>query len=302
MKQENSSSIAFVINPRSGKKWGGLKFDLFMKKLKQEKHAGHLYFTEYRGHAKELTKQLLARGYTIIVAVGGDGTVNEVASELVSTDAALGIVPFGSGNGLARHLNIPMQWSKALRLIETGEEHLIDAGKINHQWFFCTCGVGFDASIGHKFTRVNNRGFTAYLRIVLSEFGKYKSRRYRFSVDGKKFKRKAFVITVANASQYGNNAFIAPGARIDDGIFDVCIIKPFPPVFGFELGLKMFNRSITDSKFYEAYRGRTIKFRKKKKKYNFHYDGEAITFKKEKVVITMHHQVLRVKVPGSANK
>ncbi len=288
---------AFIINPCSGRKRGGMKYDQLIRKLTSGTYRQSVFFTEYAGHAAEIAGRLVAEGYTSIVAVGGDGTVNEVASQLVNSESALGIIPFGSGNGLARHLKIPLNWTRALKVIEDGKTWLIDAGTINDRWFFCTCGVGFDARIGHKFTKVNKRGFPAYLRIVVKEFGRYKARRYKFSVDGTKFRYKAFVITVANASQYGNNAFIAPQARIDDWEFDICIIKPFPAVQGFELGLKMFNKSIVESKYYETLRGTNIKFSKKKKKYNFHLDGEAIRFRNEKVHIRMHEKVLKVIVP-----
>jgi YegS/Rv2252/BmrU family lipid kinase len=297
MSSQEKRKITFIINPKSGRRLWSLKKERILKHLDTKNLSPEFLITEYPGHAKELAFEAVKGGCEIIVAVGGDGTVNEVAATLVNLEASLAILPSGSGNGLARHLKIPMQWSKAIKIIEAGNKKIIDGGTLNDSWFFCTCGIGFDARIGHKFTKINKRGFAAYLKTAVEEYTGYKPRKYAFSVDDEKFVRKAFVITVANASQYGNNAYIAPDALIDDGLFDVCIIKPFPFHKGLSLGMKLFNRSIQYSKYHEVVRGKTIKFKKPKKKYRFHYDGEAVKFGKEKIVIEMHPKTLSVIVP-----
>jgi YegS/Rv2252/BmrU family lipid kinase len=289
--------IAFIINPKSGRRKKTDLVSFIRQNLDMEKYSPFFYTTEYSGHASLLATQAISEGCTKIVAVGGDGTVNEVGATVINLNASLGILPRGSGNGLARHLGIPANLLRAIEILNRGQSKRIDAGKLNDIWFFCTCGVGFDARIGHKFTKVSKRGFISYVRTVLKQYKRYKPKKYRFFIDGKKYKRRAFLITIANASQYGNNVYIAPNALIDDGLFDVCIVKPFPFLKFPFLSLKLFNRSIENSKYHEMIRGKEIRFKKPKKKYIFHYDGEPAKFKKEKIRITLHSQCLQVIVP-----
>jgi diacylglycerol kinase (ATP) len=289
--------IAFIINPVSGRRKKIDLEDCILQNLDLEKYTPEFYKTSFAGHANIIAYQLVHEGCTRIIAVGGDGTVNEVGAALIHSDAALGILPCGSGNGLARHLGIPMNIFRAIELLNTGKVNKMDAGKINNIWFFCTCGVGFDARIGHKFTKVEKRGFIAYIKTVVKEFRNYRPKRYKFRIDGIKYKRRAFLITIANASQYGNNALIAPKAEISDGIFDISILKPFPFLRVASLGFRLFNGSLEKSSYLESFRGKQIIFKKPKKKYIFHYDGEPVKFNREKIKIVMHPQCLQVIVP-----
>ena len=291
--------IAFIINPHSGRNTPTDTVDLINKYLDSDRFSPVFYKTEYRGHAKSLAYLAANEGCKILVAVGGDGTVNEVASANVMLQMPLGIIPTGSGNGLARHLQIPISVSKALGIINQNSIQNIDAGKINDFWFFCTCGVGFDAKIGFKFSKINQRGFLGYLKTIVKEFRRYNIKKYRFKVDDKKYVRKAFLITIANASQYGNNAFIAPDARIDDGLLDICIVKPFPRWKVFFLAFRLMRGSINQSKYYEFMRGKTVSFKKPKKKYVLHFDGEPIKFKKEKIQIDIVPKILPVIIPAN---
>ncbi len=291
--------IAFIINPISGRRKKADLEDYILQNLDLDKYAPEFYTTSFAGHANVIAYQLLQSNCGKIVAVGGDGTVNEVGAAIVDRNAVMGILPCGSGNGLARHLGIPMNMIRAIELLNNGAITCIDAGKINGTWFFCTCGVGFDARIGHKFTKVDKRGFIAYIKTVIQEFSNYQPKRYKFQVDGIKYKKRAFLITIANASQYGNNAYIAPRAEIRDGVFDISILKPFPILKVVMLGLRLFNKSLEKSSSFETLRGKQITFKKPKKKYIFHYDGEPLKFKKEKIKITMHTQCLQVVVPKS---
>jgi diacylglycerol kinase (ATP) len=288
--------IAFIINPNAGRRRSKNLVTSISRYLDMERYDPVFRFTKYAGHAPKLASRLLDDGYGRIVAVGGDGTVNEVASSLVERKASLGIIPTGSGNGLARYLNIPVRLAQAVKVLNHGSTFSIDAGKLNKHWFFCTCGVGFDARIGHKFAKSNKRGLRSYVRTIIREFRKYRPGKYKFTVDGEKFSRRAFLITIANAGQYGNNAYIAPSARIDDGWFDICIVKPFPLFKTLSLGLRLFNKSIERTPYVEVNRGKEIIFRKPKKKYVFHYDGEPVKFKNTKIKISMHHNCLEVLV------
>jgi YegS/Rv2252/BmrU family lipid kinase len=289
--------IAFIINPHAGRKKRRISAETILKHLDQSRFSPQFYFTEYRGHAKVLAQQAVNEKCHFVVAAGGDGTVNEIASALASSDIPLGIIPSGSGNGLARHMGIPLTPAKAIHALNEARIERIDAGRINDTWFFCTCGVGFDAKIGFKFSKINKRGFLGYLKIIIREYHKYNIKKYRFSVDGEKFRRKAFLITIANASQYGNNAFIAPRAQINDGLFDICIVKPFPRWKVFFIAFHLMKGSIDHSEYYEYLRGRSVRFKKPRKKYIIHYDGEPIKIKKEKIKIELAPLSLQVLVP-----
>jgi diacylglycerol kinase (ATP) len=256
------------------------------------------YFTMYPRHAYKLVYELAGEGYTIIVAVGGDGTVNEVAGAVTELGITLGIIPAGSGNGLARHLGISTNLVKAIGCLNNHKTKKIDVGKINDDWFFCTSGVGFDAHIGNRFSKLGKRGFISYLRTVINEYRHYRPKKYKFRIDGEKYVRRALLITIANASQYGNNAYIAPDASIDDGLFDVGIIYPFPAFKAVFMTIRLFNKSIQYSKYHEVIRGKDICFEKPRKKYFFHYDGEPKKFKKGKVKISMHPMQLNVLIPA----
>lgn len=294
--------IAFIINPVSGRRQKTKKVDLIRKHLDDKRFDPVFFTTKHRGHARELVYELAEKGYSTIIAVGGDGTVNEVNSAAADLKLKVGIIPSGSGNGLARHLKIPVDLTKAVNIINKGRSTFIDAGKLNDIWFFCTCGIGFDAKIGRKFSKIKVRGFASYIRTVIREFRRYNSKKYKFETDGKKVARRAFLITVANASQYGNNAIIAPQARIDDGLFDVCILRPFPIIKVIGLAIMLFRKSIDESSYYEVLKAKEIQFRKKRKKFIFHYDGEPVKLKKTKINISMHPKCLEIIVPESGSQ
>lgn len=224
-------------------------------------------------HARELAANA-AGAYDIIVAVGGDGTVNEIASAIAGTDTVLGIIPFGSGNGLARFLTIPMDVIGALKTINMGRTITIDAAKMNGQWFFNMAGMGFDAHISHVFANGSKkRGFFSYFKSSLKEIANYKAQSYRIDIDGSVYDREAFMLSMANSSQYGNNAHISPHASIQDGMLDVCIIKPFPLWRFPEMGLRMFTKTAEGSKYVEIIKGQNIRVTRNGQG-PIHLDGE----------------------------
>ena len=232
-----------------------------------------IIFTERAGHAFELAQSQIKEGVSYIVAVGGDGTVNEVAMAVRNTTAVLGIVPCGSGNGLARHLNIPLKLVKALQLINNASIKSIDYGLVNNKPFFCTFGAGFDARISHVFAKTKKRGFLKYIMFIISEYFGYRSQKFRLKIDGKKFKTRAMILTVANASQYGNNGYISPLADISDGKLDVCIVRPFPKILTPILAFKLLNKKINKSRYYSMLRGEKIRI-KRKHAVEVHLDGD----------------------------
>lgn len=270
----NKTKIVFIINPIAGKR-KHKNIEGVVLQLLSKRWDPIVIETEYAGHAGEIVSKYISKEIKYFVAVGGDGTVNEVASVVFKHKAALGIIPCGSGNGLARTLNIPLKLEKAIECINERKIRKIDAGTINNHNFFCTCGVGFDAKIGAKFAKQTTRGFSTYLKTTIKEFYKYKAKKYKIKIDGEKINRQAFLISIANAGQYGNNAYIAPKAKIDDGVLEICVLKPFPLYQSLGIGMRLFARNMNKSKYLETIKGKKILFREKKK-YSFHIDGDPI--------------------------
>lgn len=236
--------ILFIVNPISGVK----KKTSVLKQIENGIDATlftyEIVLTEYAGHAAELAKKATEEGVDIVVAVGGDGTVNEVARSLVHSNSALGIIPRGSGNGLARHLQIPMDVKKALKIINQASIQCLDYGKINGQPFFCTCGVGFDAFVSLKFAESGKRGPLSYVENTLREGLRYQPDTYTIETENGVTKHKAFLVACANASQYGNNVYIAPNASMSDGLMDIIIMEAFNTIESPQIILQLLNKTI----------------------------------------------------------
>jgi diacylglycerol kinase (ATP) len=292
------SKIGFIINPIAGTRTKVNIPELIDNLIDKTRFEPVIQFTECAGHAIKLAGQMSKDGIPIVVAVGGDGTVNEIARSLIHTETALGIVPCGSGNGLARHLGIPVNIKEAIQLINNNKIVEIDYGKANDIIFFCTCGVGFDAKIGHIFANSKTRGFFTYLKSIFREFVKYRPRKYKLKTNNRKFKKRAFLVTFANASQYGNNAYIAPYADVQDGLLDVCILEPFPSYKVFDIGLKLMRRKIERSRYVQILQTNEVTIKRKKRDV-FHFDGEPCMMKK-KIKIKIHKKGLKVVVPENS--
>ena len=224
---DSKKKISFIINPISGTQGKEQILKWLDEKLDKSRYIPEVIYTERAGHAVEIAALKAKEEAFAVVAIGGDGTINEIARSLVHTKTALGIIPCGSGNGLARHLQIPMDAKKAINIINEGLIDIIDYGKINDVPFFCTCGVGFDAFVSLQFSKAGRRGPLIYLEKTLLESLKYKPETYELEMDGSTLRYKAFLIACGNASQYGNNAYITPQATLNDGLLDVTILEPF---------------------------------------------------------------------------
>ncbi len=233
-----------------------------------------LYTTRCAGDGYRQAKLFAKHKFDIVVAVGGDGTINEVARGLLHSDTALGIIPMGSGNGLARHLQIPLKFRKAIEIIQHGKAQAIDAAEINGNIFFVTAGIGFDALIGNLFNKEGKRGFHNYVRISTTEMLQYTARDYRIEIDGQRFDRKAFLITFANASQWGNNAYIAPQAEISDGLLDIVILNRLSVIAAPWILPRLFTKQLRNDWATETFRGKHIKVIRLKDDY-VHFDGES---------------------------
>jgi len=269
-----TKKVLIVVNPISGNR----KKDKFLKNasdiLTNNFNIEWLYWENKNQDIYNEVKTLLNNDdYYCVAAAGGDGTVNTVAKALVATNTPLSIIPFGSGNGLARHLKIPLNYTKALNLIASGKIVEIDSVNVNDQAFFCTSGLGFDAHIGHIFANLKRRGRFSYIKTVIKEFYNYLPYDYKIKIDDKEIVRKAFLVTVANAGQFGNNAWISPQANISDGLVDVTIIEPFSLFKAPFLAFRLFNKTINKCASVECFKARRIEIIGANENL-LHYDGE----------------------------
>lgn len=238
-------------------------------------------YTEYPGHAIKLSSEALKYKAELVVAIGGDGTVNEVAGPLIGTDTTLGIVPMGSGNGLARHLGLPRNPEKALELIFKMKTELIDTCTVNGRHFISIAGIGFDAHVAYLFAKGTRRGFIGYFHIIANEYLNYKPETYKLVFDnGDELITKALFIAFANSNQFGYNTTIAPEARLTDGIIDVCIVKK-PMIYRLPvISNLLLLRKLELSPEVNVIKSRSFKvFRENHNIVNI--DGEAIEFENE---------------------
>lgn len=220
------SNILFIINPVSGGKNKQKIPALIGRYLDSEKFCATFAFTAYAGHAAELVDEAVQQRYDSIIAVGGDGTVNEIAGKLAGSNIHFGIIPLGSGNGLARSLHIPLNLKKAVAVINRYPLITIDGAILNNRYFFNVAGAGFDARISAAFAGNKKRGFTGYALMCFREIRSYVSQTYHITIDGVSYTEKAFILSIANSPQYGNEIYISPGSKLNDGLLEVCIIKP----------------------------------------------------------------------------
>lgn len=293
-------NIVFIMNPISGTVSKHAIPSLIERYLDKEKFSYTIRETQYAGHATEIAKECVVEGVDIVVAVGGDGTVNEVGKSLIGSKTALAIVPCGSGNGLARHLMLPMAPSKALKVINECEIHDLDYGIINNKPFFCTCGMGFDAFISMKFAEAGKRGLATYLENVLKEGLKYKPETYEIEDETGTKRYKAFLVSVANASQYGNNAYIAPQASMSDGLLDVIIMEPFDVLEAPQVGIDMLNKTLDKNSKIKTFKTKHIHISRKEPGL-IHYDGDPTTAEAN-IDISIVSKGIKMVVNPNANK
>jgi YegS/Rv2252/BmrU family lipid kinase len=261
--------IFFIINIKSGSKSTSSKAQLIQKLNKIENSS--LHFTEYSGHGGELAKLAISQQASKIIIVGGDGTINEVASELIHTKIPLGIIPIGSGNGLARHLNIPMDFKSALNIALHGENKVIDSLTWNSKPFFCTAGIGFDAYVAKEFSKTQHRGFGNYIKSTLMSSLTY----VPIQIVINNQTEYVYSLSIANANQFGNNAYISPLSNIQDALFEVVKVSPLHIIEKAQLGIRLFLKTIqTHPKV--AIKSLEIFEFSIKKGICYHIDGESL--------------------------
>lgn len=265
----------FIINLISGTSDKAAIPGLIDQYLDKTQFEYEIAVTQYAGHASEIAAKAKDDGVDVVVAIGGDGTVNEVARAIVHSSTALGIIPCGSGNGLARHLLLPLNVRKAIEVINRCKIRQLDYGIINDYPFFCTCGMGFDAFVSMKFAEAGKRGPITYVENVLREGLKYKPETYTIEDDNGTLQYKAFLISCANASQYGNNAYIAPQASMSDGLMDVIIMEPFDVFEAPQISIEMFSKTLNKNSKIKTFRTRHLHIRRDKPGV-IHYDGDPV--------------------------
>lgn len=247
------------------------------------------------GDAARFAAQAAREGYEMVISAGGDGTVNEIAGALSHTDTALGILPLGSGNGLARSLNIPQDVGEAMKIISDGNLLRADRGLANGNPFYCTFGIGFDAAVSEKFARTKRRGKMTYIRNVIQEFLKYQSQPYAISIGGQVVTEQAFLVAVCNAPQYGNNAYIAPQAKLDDGLLDITVIHSGSPISTMLLGVDLLAGSLDKNTHIDTFRVSSATITRLEPG-AAHIDGDPLTMGKA-INIQCEPGVLKVYAP-----
>lgn len=288
--------LRFIINPISGifKKKNIPR--LIEERLSRSEFEWEICYTEAPGHACELAREAVDKGIEIVAAAGGDGTINEIGSELVGGETSLAVIPVGSGNGLARCLNIPTERRKAIDLINTGRELVIDAPTLNGQYFFSVAGVGFDALVSHQFALTKQRGFFEYARLITQNYFQYEFNQYELEVNGEIIQDELFFLTIANSGQFGYEVKIAPGAELTDGQFELVLVKAHPKwKVGYLVSILMMGL-VEETKYARIIQTDYAKIRTRKPIFT-QIDGDALR-EEDEIEVKMGSEKLKIIVPA----
>ncbi len=274
--------ILFIVNPISGHKDKKNFPSLVESLIDKEKYDYSISWTEYGGHAKELAREAIASGVDVIVAVGGDGTINEIGTAMLGAEQTFAIVPCGSGNGLARHLHIPLKAEKVItEVINKGAKSKIDTASINGVPFISIGGVGFDAIIADYFAKDPNRGLKTYVKLVTERYFKFQPEKYHLILDDDtEIDCEPLFISFANSNQFGNNAVVSPHASLNDGLLDVCVFKKPSFISIPDVAVKLMTSRIDHSKIVDIYKAKKIKVIRQKEDIA-NVDGEAMMMAKD---------------------
>lgn len=290
-------SALMLVNPISGTRDKKAICNLTASRLKAAGIDLDIVHTQHKGHGAELAKNAANGATDIVVVVGGDGTVNEVASALMHSGTTLGIIPCGSGNGLARSLGIPMDYEGAIDIIARNHPCAIDCGVAEGLPFFCTFGVGFDAVVTEKFAAGKRRGKMQYVRNALLEYINFTPDHYALEIDGEIYTEEALLIAVCNTTQYGNNAYIAPRASLTDGLLDVTVIRNGPVIQQAMAGIGLLSGQIDRNRYVDTFKAKEVKIIRLKEG-PAQIDGEPLTLGR-KVNIHCHPACLKVLCNGN---
>ncbi|MBO4875783.1 MAG: diacylglycerol kinase family lipid kinase [Bacteroidales bacterium] len=291
---DDKEKVLIIINPVSGTGKQKTALKAIKNNIDRINFDYEIARTKHAGHATEIARQAAADGYDIVVAVGGDGTVNEVAAGLVDTQTKMGIIPCGSGNGLARSLKIPVTPTKAVEVLNENRMKRIDTMSVNGNFCASIAGIGFDALIAKEFQEKpkNTRGLHSYVQLIATKYPTYKANEYKIEIDGKSSVHKAMFICLANANQFGYNAIVSPNSRIDDGLIDVCIVKNIPLITAPHTAMLLLTNNLDHSHRVKILQGKTVKICNNTNEYA-NIDGEAKQVGKT-VEISIKHKSLIV--------
>jgi diacylglycerol kinase (ATP) len=291
--------IRIIVNPVSGSGRRKKALKMIDTHLDKHKFDVEIVETERHKHAIELTKQGIESGCKAVVIVGGDGSINQVGATLAGTDVALGIIPAGSGNGLARSLGISMNPKKAVENINNFHFRTIDTGLANGKAFMNISGVGFDAAVADAFHQQKTRGLFKYFMVGVPLLFNYKLQTYKINADGREFERKAWQIALANSPQYGNDALVAPKAKIDDCLIDAVILNPMPIPNMFLNFYRLFQGTLHQSKYIKTFKFKEMTITQERDDVS-HLDGDPFDLGKV-VEIRIRPMSLKVIVPNEVN-
>lgn len=271
-----NKKVLFIINKYAGTGYQSSVEGRIISYCNAANIEATIEFTQRQKHATELARQAASsKIFDVVFAVGGDGTVNEVAQGLVHTKQTMGIIPNGSGNGLARHLGIPMNFQKSLALITNHSIISMDSFLINERLSVNVSGIGFDGHVASLFAKGGKRGLLGYSKFVLKEFFSFNEFQVAANIDQAPYKKTAFVIAFANSSQFGNNARISPHASVCDGWLDICFIRKVPITHAIGFVRKMFMGKIDKTAWAEIKKGKNVNL-SFDLPMPFHVDGEAM--------------------------
>lgn len=290
--------ILFIINRKAGTDREKRLGNAISKYLPADQFDVKIEYLAYLGHGADLGREAVKNNIDIVVAVGGDGSINEIAQGLIGGTTALAILPLGSGNGLARALKIPLDIARALRLIVNNQQRKIDVGYANEHLFLSNAGVGFDALVAEQFRNNTKRGLSGYAKLVLKSFNSYDPSVYEINIDGKPISTKAFLLTVANGNQFGYEFKLAPKANVFDGQLDLCIVPPIGVMGLLPMSVFSLIGNIDQTRYLKHYVGKNITIQSSDLKY-LQVDGDAVPLTQDGTVnIRIQPAALSVIVNG----
>jgi len=246
--------IHFIINPIAGKGKAPTLVPLIEEYIDHKLYKTSYHISKKSKHATKIANKAIENGCDVIVAIGGDGTVNEIATVAIKNNIPLGIIPIGSGNGLGNYLKIPQDIAESINIINKYKVKFIDVGYINDYLFVNVAGVGFDAEVAKAYSKLSIRGFAGYFHSTVLNYIPYKSKKYKIRFNNQVIARKALLISFANSGQYGYNTSIAPEAEIDDGLIDMCIMDKVPPFLVPFVVSQFFTKTIDHTPYHESYK------------------------------------------------
>ncbi|MCY1234756.1 Diacylglycerol kinase [compost metagenome] len=290
--------LHFIVNPIAGKAKHHINASMLLPYFPKDQFRIEVSYTEYKNHAKHLAARAAAHKADCIIACGGDGTINEVAGEIVNTDIALGIIPVGSGNGLASNFGIPKEIAKAIAIIQKQTLSYIDVGTINEHYFFSNTGIGIDAAIIKRYERSSKRTLMAYIKASLASSLSFKLQETIVRLNNKEINVKPFLLFVSNSNEMGYNMSLTPKASLTDGWLDVVILEKINFLEKLRMGFHVLTSSIARFKKAKHNLVKQLEIHQPERIFtDVQIDGEYHNLKTNKITISLLHKSLKVIVP-----